>query len=270
MIRAWLLTFAVAFGSAALASYAGVTQPMRGGLSGSLVTAILAGIAAAAPAPYAARAGLAAIAGLVPLALGAQGQGPLAAIGANGARQAAASLVLVTVLPAALFFRAQYRAFSVARAFLALALVASVPGVYLLVESVADPASGLAGQVTSAIAVAASLTAFAGFLGAETTGACTAWAFLILLTQGARFCAHAFEAGSEAGALGSFATCAVGEVVAGAVLASGAYQLLAALFARQARKVDIHQIVGPSAEPSVAEAGDRDEEDREDGQEQRG
>src|SRR5205085_2614346 len=103
--------FGLAFACLALASFFGIVPRAPGIFLGSLGTALVAGVAVVVPAPYAARASMAAVAGLVPLTLGATGEGPLAAVGHEGSMRAGLGLVVVTVLPGVLLFRARYRAF---------------------------------------------------------------------------------------------------------------------------------------------------------------
>jgi len=114
-VRIWLAAYALAFAALAAASRMGFGPPSSTVFNGSIATAVVALAAALVPAPYAARASFALIAGLVPLALGAVGEGPLAAIGFQGRLAGALGVGLVTLLPGALFFRARYRAFRAAR-----------------------------------------------------------------------------------------------------------------------------------------------------------
>jgi hypothetical protein len=247
LMRAWLGGLALAFGVVAFASQTGIAPQSEAGLGGSVAAAVVAAIAAVAPAPYAARAVLAAIAGLVPLVLGVRGEGPLAPLSADGQWPAAALAVFATALPGVLLFRARYRAFRVARWLLAVALLASAPAVLWLALSAAYGHAPLEVRVADGVAGALALTALAGFLGAETTGGCTAWAALVLVACGARLAVRALAGGGPFEA-SAFAIGAAGELIAATAVAVALYQLLAATFARFARKVDVHKIVGPSAE----------------------
>jgi len=267
-VRAWLGAYALAFALAATASMYGFGAPMPGALEGAWVTAIVAAIAAIAPVPYAARASLAAIAGLVPLTLGALGEGPLAAIGFEGPVPSVAGIVLVTFLPGALLFRARYRAFRAARGILGIALALAAPALFFLGAGAIDAAADLVERVSDAAVLVASLAAFGGFMGEETTGGGNGVAALIVVTHALRLPIIAGSGLAAAIATGSSDDVArwiehaaairyglwgppiagIGEFIGSALVAYALFQLLAVLFAREARKVDVHRIVGPSAE----------------------
>jgi hypothetical protein len=250
-LRALLLPLMLGFGLWGSASLLGFATPAPVEASTALITAAAAALAAFLPAPYALRAILALVAGTLPLLLGARGQGPLALLGAEGELRPGAGLILATLVPAALFFRSQYRAFAAARALLVLALALSAPAVFFLANGALAEGAPVLLRGSNAFALLALLTSLGGFLGPETTGACTAWGILILGAYAARvFAASWLGAGAAKGGASlplSLATC-LGEGLAAAVVSVALYQLLAALLARRARMADIHQIVGPSAE----------------------
>jgi hypothetical protein len=247
-MRRCLVLLAAGFALLAGASLGGLVPAAPLAVSASLVTAAAAALAWPSPVPYWARAGLATLAGLLPLVLGVDGKGPLALMGsAQGELQARAGLVLVTVLPAALFFRAQYRAFLAARGFLVVALVLAAPSVFFLGQGALAGDTGVGLRIADVLLVMAVLASFAGFLGPETTGACTIWGAVLLVALPARQLV-ASGLGHGAPQIGSAAAVAVGEALAGMVASIGLYQLLAAALARRARRVDVHRIVGPSAE----------------------
>lgn len=247
LIRVWLGTFALVFALAAVASRMGVTSQASGVFEGSVATAILAAIATLVPAPYAARAVIAAIAGLAPLLLGAASLGPLAAIGHEGALRSCAGLLLVTALPGALLFRARYRAFRAARGILAAALLACVPALYFLIVGALEADAALVARVADIAVVAATLTALFGFMGEETTGGCSNWAGLVLLVHAGRLASLDWIPSPASslphGAWGHMVG-AAGELAAGSLVAFALFQLLAVAFAAKARQVDIHRIAG--------------------------
>jgi hypothetical protein len=245
-LRLLVLPLAVGFAVWAALSLFGVTTAAPLEATGALIAAC-AGLAALLGGPYAARAGLATLAGLVPLVLGASGQGPLASMALEGSLVTGAGLVLVTVLPASLFFRSQYRAFGAARGLLAVALLLAVPTLYFLSVGALSVDLPPLTRALDALAATAVLTSLGGFLGPETTGACTAWGILILATFAARTVAVVWAAPQSPGPASALAA-GLGVGVSGAVASVGLHQLLAALFARRARKADIHKILGPSAE----------------------
>jgi hypothetical protein len=179
---------------------------------------------------------------LVMAAMGAAG------LGAEGAGQAVAGLVLVTLLPAALLFRAQYRAFPAARIFLGAALALAAPAVLFLGQSALEVGTPVALRIGDAAGILAVSTSFAGFLGAETTGACSLWGGGLLVLVPLRLFASASVLSATEAEVGGALAASAGVAVAGTVASIGLYQLLAAALATRARKVDVHRIVGPSAE----------------------
>jgi len=247
-MRRWLLALGVGFGLLAAASFEGLLPAAPFAVSASLVTAGVAILAWLAPVPYTVRASLATLAGLLPLVLGAVQQGPLAPLGSESDIEAGAGLVLLTLLPAALFFRAQYRAFGAARAFLVVAQVLAVPAVFFLGRGAVSEGTPFALRLADVLAVMAVLTSFAGFLGPETTGACTIWGAALLVLLPARHMVASGLGEASASQLGATTAEALGMALASTVVSVGLYQLLAAALARRARMVDIHRIVGPSAE----------------------
>ena len=259
-VRLGLVALAVAFAGAVPASLSGLGPRPPSVAAGSLATATVALLAALLPSPspgvvpphplrstYGARALLAVVAGLVPLALGALGEGPLGAIGFEGTARAAAGLLFVTLLPGALFFRARYRAFRAARVILGIAIVLAAPTmVWLGTGAFTD--GDLTERILDGVTLAASLTAFCGFMGEETTGGCTGWGLLVILAHAARLAARSFGEDGELFGPWGFAIGAAGEFIAATLIALAIFQLFAAVFAREARKVDVHRIVGPGAE----------------------
>ncbi len=247
-MRHWILALGVGFALLGAASFEGFVPAGYLAVSASLVTSGAAALAWIGPVPYAARAGLATLAGLVPLVLGAEQKGPLALLGLEGPVQGGAGLVLVTLLPAALFFRAQYRAFRAARGFLVVALALAVPSVLFLGRGAIAGDTSLLLRIADVIVITAVLASFAGFLGPETTGACMLWGAVLLVAAPARHLVASVLGGAGASRLGPSAALAMGHGLAGTVVSLGLYQLLAATLARRARMVDVHRIVGPSAE----------------------
>ncbi len=195
--------------------------------------------AAALPLPYAARAGV--IAGLgVGLLVegGALPSGalrlvfsaPLEGPGGVAARTAAAIF-----LPAALFFRAHYRAYRGARALLALAWLFALPFVVHAVSlTELGPPLVRVSSAASLLAVAASLV---GFMGAGTTALASAWALAVLavlpLDLGLRpFATHQAAAPTWHVGVAAWA-------LACGLSALGLFQICASLLARRARNVDV-------------------------------
>ncbi len=245
-IRVSLCALSIAFATVATACAQAVFPSAAFATSSAVVTAGAAAIAALLSAPYVARAGLATLAGSLPLALGVRAEGPLAFLGHEGPMVAGARVALITLLPAALFFRGQYRALGAARVILAVALALAVPSMLLSARGAlgADPFEL---RLLDAFGIAATLAALVGFLGPETTAGCAFWGGLLILAEAARQLV-ALSIRPDATGLAFAAGGALAELVAALVVSLGLYQLLAAALARRARLANVHQIVGPSAE----------------------
>ncbi len=253
--RIALLVVAAAFLFAAILS-AGlgplrITAPFA--LEGALATVLVAGVAALVPMPYAVRGVLAAAAGLLPLLLGATGRGPLGRLGDDGAGFAASLIVMGTLLPAALVFRARYRAFRAARTVLAFALTASLPAVLYLGSRAMDGGAEAPTRAIALLGVASALAATLGFMGPETSAGCSQWAAVVV---GALFAHPAWRAGAATWSgrdadIVPLTAAAVGQLLAASLTVFALFQLLAAALATRAREVDVHQVVGAGAsEPS--------------------
>lgn len=265
-IRASLAAFAATFALAAIMAKLGIGPlqlTSRAAFEGSLFIAAVAALAASVPLPYALRAGVAAVVGLLPLVLGVVRLGPVAAFGAPGVLRAALGIPFLTLLPAALVFRARYRAFRAARVILAVALAASLPGVVLLVLTALDGAAPLGDRVTALLASGAVLTALFGFMGPETSAACVQWAATVVLAYAARPALDAVMAAwsGDAAAMSASAAAAAGEIIASMLVTFALFQILAVALAHRAREVDVHEIVGVSRLRAVARDRERDAHD---------
>jgi hypothetical protein len=251
-IRVWLVAFAATFALGAFAAAFGIgpfVLDAQDAFLGALATSALAAITAFLPLPYAMRAALAAFTGFVPLALGAAGRGPLAAFGDEGGLRAGTAIVLVTLLPAALVFRARYRAFAGARAALGVALALSAPALALLAFAAFDEGAPVGDRVASGAAAASALTALLGFMGPETSAGCAQWAGLVVIVHTSRLTLHAARAAwsGDAHGIAAFGAAALGELIASTLVTFALFQILAALLSSRARQVDVHQIVGAGA-----------------------
>jgi hypothetical protein len=246
-LRGLLLPLAVGFAAWGAASFAGLLAPGTPlTVTSALVTSAAATLAVLTPAPYAARAIFAALIGLLPLVVGARGQGALGSLAFEDPLQAGAGVVLATLLPAALFFRSQYRAFPAARGMLAGAILLAGPALLFLAEGTFAEGATLEVRAMDGLLIAACLTSLGGFLGPETKGGCAAGGALLLLTYAGRIFVTTWLKGGRGLTLAAMT--GVGAGLSAAVASVGLYQLLAAMFAGRARLVDVHRIVGPSAE----------------------
>ncbi|MEO8874461.1 MAG: hypothetical protein ABI461_02650 [Polyangiaceae bacterium] len=259
----WLILLSLSFGSAAFLSWMGFLP--RSMLIGSAATAAVAALAALLPVPYTARALLAAAAGLIPLVLGAQGSGPLAAMHLRGDILDFAPPIALTVLPGALLFRARYRAFTIARVLLGCALLLSLPAAFTLATTALDEAAPLVTRIADGVVLVAILGSCFGFMGAETTGFGAFFGATIVTVHAAGIGLRGIvDLGQKALILPvklPFLTAGLGEWLAATLAAHAIFQLLASLLAKRARRVDVHRIVGPSAERE-SDPGRLGEDDR--------
>jgi hypothetical protein len=161
---------------------------------------------------------------------------------ADGAPWGLARFLTAVGIPAALLFRARYRAYAGARVFLATALAVSLPFVAHTVIRLVHGGTSLlvgVGSVVALLVVAASLT---GFMGAETTGAGAyvgpATLVVIAAELGARGIAR--EGTGLAAVIASLSG-AFAFGVASCLAALGIFQVLAWRFAADARRIDLHR-----------------------------
>jgi hypothetical protein len=267
-IRLWLGAFAAACALSAVAAHLGIGPHTSRVFEGSLVTACLAAVGAAVPAPYLVRAIVAVLAGTALLGLGSLDRGPLAPLGHQGFAQALAALALATLLPAALLFRARFRAFRPARIVLTAALLCALPAVVLAARSALDGSAPLPVRLADGALAAAALTGLLGYMGAETSAGCDRWAALILALASVRIAVRApqllaaiteqpLPADANDGTWG-YVIAAIGMLAATTIAAFGLFQILAIALGRRARTVDVHQI---AAKPDREEAARDREED---------
>ncbi len=239
-MRIWLLVVAALLVALGLAFRLGVGVPSErldaSTLSFSGAGALVA--LAVLPFPYAPRAIVAFLLGAALMALGFRSSGPLAGIAVDGGLpRDLARLVTMTVLPAALLFRAHYRAYRRARAILAAALTISLPFFVLQVLLAVDPTAALLTRVAAGADVAVVGFSLFGFMGDGTTGAATVWASLVLAVLpveiGLRQLTPLAEGGT--GWL-TYPATAVAILTAALLTSLGLFQLLAAALAGDARR----------------------------------
>lgn len=270
-IRVWLAAFAGACALSAVAAHLGFGPHTSRVFEGSLLTAAIAAVGAAVPAPYMVRAIVAVLAGSALLGLGALERGPLAPLGHQGVTHAISALALTTLLPAALLFRARFRAFRAARIVLTVALACALPAVVLGVLGALDASAPLPVRIADGAVAAAALTGLLGYMGAETSAGCDRWAALILVLGSLRVAVQAPQllgAIAERSSLAADATdgawgyviAAILTLAATTIAAFGLFQILAIALGSRARTVDVHQIAAkPDRGREEESAGDRDE-----------
>jgi hypothetical protein len=215
-------------------------RTLLGETAASLAFASAGVIAAIASFPfsYPVRAGAILVLGLVLMALGMESTGPLAGLrmDANVELELTRLIVLAT-LPAALLFRARYRAYPRARLVLGLALASAAPFAISRGLVAADSAASVLDRAAAGIDVAVILGGLFGFMGADTTGGGAVWASLVigLLSVDIYLRGIGSPAGNRLWA--ELATTAIAAACAATLTSVGAYHLLAARLARDARRL---------------------------------
>jgi hypothetical protein len=184
--------------------------------------------------------------GVLASALGFEGSGPAASLGDGDVLHGLLRLLAAATLPAALLFRARYRAFRGARWILLAGYVAALP---FTINAIAELAQGggLATSVGAGISLAALAAAFAGFMGSETTGAASYTAFGII---GALSLDRGIEVATSASLgdllarwepLGSATLAMAAFAGTASIIALGLYQVLATHLAATARRINLYQ-----------------------------
>jgi hypothetical protein len=190
--------------------------------------------------PYRVRGILVLIAGIATIGLGLFGRGPLSGVvvpNTTSATVEVSRVLAATVLPAALLFRARYRAYGGARIALIFGLVLAVPAT---VHAALVVASGpLVARMTSGMTILAVLASCIGFMGAGTTGASTAWAVTVLVTFGIDISARGLWMDGGKTAAFSQIHAGLAFVAACSLVTIGLFKLLATTLARDARMVDV-------------------------------
>ena len=202
------------------------------------------------PFPYALRAGVALLLGVVLMLLGIRGSGPLAGLAVDGGLlRDAMRLLAASTLPAALIFRARYRAYPRARTLLSLALVLALPFVALEIALTANASAPLVARIAAAVNVGVVLCALFGFMGEGTTGAGSLWAALVLAFLPAEIALRELTplADADTGFM-TYPATAVAMLCATLMASLGVFQLLAALFGPDARKVSMSRPSFPAGQ----------------------
>ncbi len=249
--RIWFAGLAVAIALLAVAMRAGLGAPALGAddatLGFSAAGALLA--IAVLPFPYAARAALVAIVGIVLMVLGLRGAGPLAGLAVDGSwLRGTARLTTITLLPAALLFRAHYRAYARARHLLIAALVFSVPFIVVQTILALDPGAGSITRISAIVGIAVVCCSLFGFMGEGTTGLSGVWAGLLWVVLAGEIGLREFSvlADLHTGYL-TYATTAVGVLAAGVLTSLGVFQLGAAGLAPEARRLSLPGRAAPES-----------------------
>ena len=248
----------------------------------SLVVGAVTLFAAVARVTYRKRAVAMVALGAIVAGLGIAGTGPAQGIAEGGAVWSLLRFVAATALPAALLFRARYRAFEGARLLLGLAFLTALPyGIHAL-GLVIDPVSGIA-QLGAILALVLLVAGLPGFMGSETTaaGSFTAPAMIAAFALQAGLqrlgalvpgtlsevfgvvetvhedgeIVHAIPAlSTSAATLRDALVTAIAFAASALLSALGLFQILAWKFAPAARKIDVRRLPEEVEErPSIEE-----------------
>ena len=172
----------------------------------AFVLGAVAVVAALARVTYRQRAVAMVVLGILSATLGFWGPGPATGITVGGEGWAVLRLLAATVLPAALLFRARYRAFTGARLILGAAFASALPFLGVAVFRLLPMSFGIV-ETGICLAVVAIIASLSGFMGANTTGAGT---FMGLAVIGSLAVELVGESLAAPGALESVATIAAG------------------------------------------------------------
>ena len=245
--RYWFIAVATALALLGMGFQSGVGDAGAATIAYSAAGAVAA--VAILPFPYALRAGVALLLGWVLMALGLKGSGPLTElVNYDGNWGGVFRMLTLTLLPAALLFRARYRTYPRARRLLAAALLASLPFVVAAVTRSLNVDAGLIARAAATLSVAAVACSLFGFMGESTTGAATLWALLILLVLPAELM---FAGLSGSASFLTHSATALATLCAALLGALGLFQLVASMLAPEARRISQARMSRPvSAEPS--------------------
>ncbi len=230
-----------------LASRAGLgftAEPPNAGAV-CMAAAAATGAAAIAPVGYRWRAGFGAAIGLGIMVMGGLGRGPLALLAmADGLGDGAIGRMLTAILlPATLLFRSHYRAYQRGRLLLLLAYLASLP---FVVSEALDVVQGgqLVQQFGASVTLVFVLSGLFAFWGTPPVSV-MAWIApsltvvmaLDVVLVGLQTPALAAAAGM--GAL-AFELTALTLIACASIASLGLFQILAAMYARDARRINVH------------------------------
>ncbi|HEX3596112.1 MAG TPA: hypothetical protein VHU80_13465 [Polyangiaceae bacterium] len=176
--------------------------------------------------------------GVALMLLGASSAGPLAGLRTGSTTELEITrLIVLATLPAALLFRARYRGYPRARLVLGLALLAAAPFAISRGMVAADSAATVVDRVAAGIDLAVILAGLFGFMGADTTGGGSVWASLVILFLSLDIFLREVGTPTSFGLWAEHAATAVAAACAATMASVGAYHLLAARLAWDARRL---------------------------------
>jgi hypothetical protein len=227
--------------------------------AGAACLAAAAGVAATAlvPFPYVWRAIVGGFIGAFVVTLGLFGGGPLALLVGPGSTPWVEPFRVATAvaLPATLLFRSHYRAYARGRVLLAAAFVLALP--FLIHEAIMTTQGPLLERVGAGLALLGALSASFAFMPSPTTSMTVLCAQSLTVLVSLEFGLRQFYAPRPAGAGPlAYPLTAVAFFASVVPIALGLFQTFAAVYAREARKVDVHRPSEPQAPPSEATTSD--------------
>lgn len=244
--RVWDGVLGVLVASAGLLVHLGVWKAAPGGpwVAYSLGAALI--LLGALPMPYVARGVGSLLLGMLVVALGLVGTGPLANVAGatQGPVWTVAYVVAGTALAAALLFRARYREFLGARVTLLVAMVFALPAAaHAGVSAAIGP---LGATIASGLVLAVILASLLGFMGDGTTTVSTVWAVVVVVVMGVDRMVEPFWVGAGWDGYHQGIRAGLVLMIACTLTSKGLFQLLASAFAEDARRVDVLRNRQPS------------------------
>jgi hypothetical protein len=218
---------------------ASAERAMVGDTAASLAFAAAGAAGGLAVFPFAYPVRAAALLGLGLLLMGfGLGQiGPLAGLRMDGSVELELTrLVVLATLPAALLFRARYRAYPRARLVLGCALLGAAPFAISRGLVAADSAATVLDRAAAGIDVAVILGGLFGFMGADTTGGGSVWASLVIGLLSVDIVLRGVATGSGSRIWAELTATSIAAACAATLASVGGYHLLAARLARDARR----------------------------------
>jgi hypothetical protein len=248
LIRYWLAASSVFFLLSGILHSLGMLQPRRAwvyALVLGLVSLLLAGV----PIPYKWRAGTSVALGVTVIVVGLFHQGLLSQI--VSAHDSWVweffRMVAATALPAALLFRARYRAYRGARYALIVGLLLAFPTA--IHESVDAFSGTILERISSATVMVSLLGSLLGFMGTGTTGASTLWAYAVAVSLGLDIAARALVPGTSMVDALMHGHAALVFILCCMLIAYGLFEFLAVIFAKDARRTDVLKVGRDSEHP---------------------
>ncbi|AKT39836.1 hypothetical protein [Chondromyces crocatus] len=195
--------------------------------------------------------------GLTSTLLGLVGSGPAVGIDAGGFAWGVARAIAAAALPAALAFRARYRAYAGARWLLGAAFAAALPFTVSVILRLTTHQIGL-GEAGAILVILAMTAGLLGFMGEETTsaGAYLALAVNLSLAGDLVFDGLSGVEGLQAAEVGAVIGSGVAFAATSALTSIGLFQILAWRLAPAARRINLHRPPREAKKPTQPSSND--------------